>query len=418
LEAVIEPDLATELANEAKKCVHCGFCLSACPTYAVTGDESDSPRGRILLLAEAARDQRVTDKLRYHIDRCIGCEACVPACPSGVRYDRMIELAREVVNKGRPKFDAIYREALFAVFPHQGRVRKASLGLPIAKKLSLVSLQGLGITGARLNALLEQAKVVPAKSNPRESVANPGRTTAGRVLLVAGCIGSVYFTQTNNDFAAVASADGVAVGVLDGDYCCGALSLHGGRRREAKKFARKLIDATGDLEDVNAVVIAAAGCGATMKRYGELLRDDVDYSERAQAFSAKVKDATEYLANLPAISRRGSLEVRVGYHDACHLAFAQGITEEPRRLLESIPGVEVVDIKGLNCCGSGGLYSLEEVELAEQIGAAKQTAAVDASVSVIASANPGCTLQLRKLLPGVEVVHPVTLIRRSIEHGT
>ncbi|MHB8191280.1 MAG: (Fe-S)-binding protein [Ferrimicrobium sp.] len=410
-----------EITSLASRCVHCGFCLAACPTYAVTRAENDSPRGRILLLAEAAaRNTFDSATLRYHFDRCIGCEACVPACPSGVRYDELLDLAWVVINRGRSESDRRFRASIFALFPYRRRVMVLSqIGAALPRKLigSLLSIFGRDTSvSRRLEALVTQAplSVPPRSTNPVRLVAQPQR---GQVGLLRGCIASVYLPETNDDAKWVLSAEGIGVVEPLAQGCCGALSWHGGRLNEARRMASQLIDAFDGLE-CDAIVVTSAGCGSAMKRYKELFVDDQRLGLAADAFSAKVRDVTEYLGTLEPRARRGEYAKRVFYHDACHLRFAQGVVEEPRRLLSEIPGVDLVTSDAIGCCGSGGLYSLEEVELAAAVGELKRISITDLHPDIVASANPGCTLQLRRLLgPDVEVTHPVSIVRASIDAG-
>ncbi len=401
-------------------CVHCGFCLPACPTYAITKDECDSPRGRILLLGEAARSGVVAPSVRRHIDRCIGCEACVPVCPSGVRYDQMLSIARRLVNKKRSISDRMWRAALLKVLPYPERMRPLKrLATLLSGSVSVRLLRQMGPFGSKLAALLLQGWVAGDLGRQADASHREGRSpseTRGRVALVSGCIAATYFQGVTQDARFVLEQEGIAVSVPEGQGCCGALSAHAGETEQAAGFARRMIDAFAP-GDFDAILVTAAGCGAEMKRYPELLENDPAYSERAAGLAGRVMDISEYLCAIDPIAPRGRLVARVAYHEACHLAWAQGIRSEPRRLLNGIPGLEVVESGGLGCCGSGGLYALEEVELADEIGVRKRDAVLATGAAVVASGNPGCSIQLAKILEGVEVIHPVSLLARSLEQG-
>jgi glycolate oxidase iron-sulfur subunit len=393
----------------ASRCVHCGFCLSACPTYQVTAMENDSPRGRIWLMANAARTGEVSDVVRTHLDRCIGCEACVPACPSGVRYDQMLELGRQLANRGRSAADALWRRGAVEAFS-----RVQTLG-PVAERAAgLARLIPPIARGTRVGALVTQARSVQLRR-----VAVHSRIVEGeraRVSLLAGCIAQVAFGATNRDTVEVLAAEGISVLVPRQQSCCGALAWHAGYARSARRMALRVMEQL-DGPRVEAIVVNSAGCGSVMKRYPELFEDGTPERSAAERFSAKVRDVSELLDEFPSVARYRPLGEPVAYHDACHLVFAQGVRAAPRRVLSRLPGLELQPAQGLNCCGSGGLYSLFEPELAAAVGARKVEALRDGP-RVVLSGNPGCTLQLARMLPpGREVIHPVTLLARQLEQA-
>jgi glycolate oxidase iron-sulfur subunit len=396
-------DTITKLAS---RCVHCGFCLAACPTYQVTAMENDSPRGRIWLMANAARTGEVSDVVRTHLDRCIGCEACVPACPSGVRYDQMLELGRQLANRGRPTADALWRRGAVEAFS-----RVQTLG-PVAQRAAgLARLAPKVGTTSRAGALVAQARSVRLRR-----VAVHSRIVEGeraRVTLLAGCIAQVAFGATNRDTVEVLGAEGISVLVPRQQSCCGALAWHAGYVGSARRMARRVM-AQLDGPHVDAIVVNSAGCGSVMKRYAELFAEGTSERSAAERFCAKVKDVTELLDAFEPIGQYGPLHEPVAYHDACHLAFAQGVSAAPRRVLGRVPGLDLRSAQGLNCCGSGGLYSLFEPVLAAEVGARKVEALRDGP-RVVLSGNPGCTLQLSRMLgPDREVIHPVTLLARQL----
>ncbi|MGH9066343.1 MAG: (Fe-S)-binding protein [Acidimicrobiales bacterium] len=443
-------------------CVHCGFCLPACPTYALWGEEMDSPRGRILLMRSALEGEIGLDRTFVaHLDACLGCMACVTACPSGVRYDELIEATRAQIERHhrRPLADRAFRELVFALFPHPGRVRLAAAAGLAYQRLGLAGLVRRRGLLDRMPARLRALEGLMPAVRPGSLVARvPELTPAvgerrARVGLVTGCVQRVFFDRVNAATVRVLAAEGCEVVAPRTQGCCGALMVHAGREAQAVAAARALVDAfegTG----VDAVVVNAAGCGSTLKDYGRLLADDPVYGPRAAALAAKARDVTEVLAGLePRVERRPlgaaapargvaarvlgvagpawgaagselgtggsgrrSAPVRVAYHDACHLAHAQGVRAEPRALLSSIPGLELVELAHPDrCCGSAGIYNLVEPEPAEELGRAKAADVLAAGVDVVATANPGCLLQLHRYLGDeVSLVHPVELVDASI----
>jgi glycolate oxidase iron-sulfur subunit len=399
------------------ECVHCGFCLPTCPTYAVTGDEAESPRGRIYLMGLATRGEApVAGPVTQHLDSCLGCLACVPACPSGVKYNTLIESARPQLDREVPR-DRFFRATVFALFPYPRRLRAAALLGLLYRRLGvrwLTRRSGLlGRMPARVRAL--EGLLPPVRMRDlfsRTRGAEPkqeGRTVA----LLTGCAQRVFFKPVNDATTRVLAAEGCRVAVPKGQGCCGALSLHTGRDQEARAFARRTVDA---FEGYETVVVNVAGCGSVLKEYGELLRDDPDYAERAAAFAGRVRDVSEVLAELEPVARRHPLPLRVAYHDACHLANAQRITREPRDVLRTIPGVELVDVPEEKiCCGSAGVYNLLQPDMAERLGRRKAENLASARPDVVATGNAGCLLQIRRYTEdGPLIMHPVELLDRSI----
>jgi glycolate oxidase iron-sulfur subunit len=376
-------------------CVHCGFCLPACPTYTLWGEEMDSPRGRIQLIGMVESGEVAMDaSVATHLDRCLGCLACVPACPSGVRYDRLIERARVTRREQAPRSprNRLLEAALFAVVPRPRLLKALSwplaLGLRPAALAPRVTLRDLRISPPLLTA---------AAGERRMSVA-----------LLSGCAQRVYFGRVNAAAATALAACGCDVAVPAGQGCCGALHLHSGREREARRRAQATVEA---LSGYDRVVVTAAGCGSAMKEYGELLG-----TAEAERFAGRVCDVTELLAELAPVSQPPpGRPLRVVYQDACHLLHGQGVSEQPRELLRGL-GVELVEIgePGL-CCGSAGIYNILQPRAARQLGERKALAILEAAPDVVATANPGCALQLaaslRRLGRGdLPIVHPVELM--------
>lgn len=395
------------------ECVHCGFCLPACPTYQSWGVEADSPRGRIDLMKGVAEGTLAMNAgVIEHFDRCLGCMGCMTACPSGVRYDLLIEGTRAQIETRarRGPFSRLFREAIFAVFPYPKRMLALA---PLMNLAAALRLQRFIPGGALLPKIDARAA---AQGQPRVTPAKGERRA--RVALVEGCVQRVMFPQVNAATVRVLAAEGCEVVAPDGAGCCGALSLHTGRAEEAKRFARALIERI-EREDADAVIVNVAGCGSAMKQYGELFAGDPQWERRAQAFAERVRDVSEFLASLDPRAPRGRIDAEVAYHDACHLAHAQRIRQEPRDLLCSIPGIRLKEIpNGDQCCGSAGTYNLFEPQSAREIGERKIENVRSTGASVVASGNPGCTLQMQALLRerGVElrIVHPVELLDEAI----
>ena len=405
-------------------CVHCGFCLPTCPTYTLWQEEMDSPRGRIVLM-RAGHDEgeELSAPLVGHLDNCLGCMACVTACPSGVQYDKLIEDARAQVERNwdRPLRERLLREAIFAVFPHPARLRALVPGMWLQSKIDLSRLERRprGRAIARLVALAPKPRLSDAAAHlPEYTPARGDRR--GSVGFLQGCVQRVLFGQVNQATVAVLSAEGYDVHAPRRPRCCGALQLHSGDG-DARTLARATIAA---LEHHDVVLVNAAGCGSAMKDYGHVLRDDPDWRERAEAFSAKVQDVTEFLADVEPRAERGPVAIdTLAYHDACHLAHAQGVRAQPRRLLRGIPGLEVVDPPDWEiCCGSAGIYNLTHPEPAAELGRRKVESLRATSATAIAAANPGCAIQIAAHAEAtgepLRVYHPMELLAESIERGT
>jgi len=432
-------DPAAELRTLASDCVHCGFCLPACPTYQLWGEEMDSPRGRIHLITQILDGTDATAAAAVHLDRCLGCMACVTACPSGVRYDRLIEAARGWAEEdpGQPAGHAplparsvrerAIRAAIFQLFPYPQRLRMAIAPLRAAQRAGLDRLLNRGLAGRlppeaaaalRLAPRPRPARP-PAGSGPRQArgglLGRAGRgqrlgggslpervpargTRRATVGMLTGCVQRVLFPEVNAATADVLAAEGCDVIVPAGQGCCGALSLHGGRRAEAAGFARRAIE-TFEHAAVDAVIVNVAGCGSAMKEYHDLLAGDPLWSERAAALASKVRDLSEFLVELGPAAARRPLDITVAYHPACHLAHAQRIVTQPRELLAGIPGLRLADIADSGtCCGSAGIYNLVQPEPAAELGRRKAAAVAATGADLLVSANPGCTMQISSAL--------------------
>jgi len=415
-------------------CVHCGFCLPACPTYVLWGEEMDSPRGRIYMMQKASEGNAPLDAtFRRHMDNCLGCMACMTACPSGVQYDKLIEDSRAQIERNIPRTaaDSLFRRLLFATFPHPARLRILAAPLFLYQRSGLQSLiRRSGLLKLAPKRLAAMASLLPtvrlssrtlslSKGKGSAFLPNPTTTPRRRVGMLTGCVQQVFFSHVNAATARVLAAEGCEVITPPNQPCCGALMVHSGLEEQAAAMARTLI-ALFEQANVDTIVINAAGCGSTMKAYGHLLRDDPQWAARAQAFSAKCRDISEILCELPPTAPRHPLPLRIAYHDACHLRHAQGIHQQPRQLLAGIPGLEVAEIAESNlCCGSAGVYNLLNPEPAQQLGDRKVANLLATHAAAVVSANPGCLLQLmsglrrrgEKSLPSF---HMVELLDASI----
>ncbi|WP_066947471.1 (Fe-S)-binding protein [Microtetraspora fusca] len=371
-----------------KDCVHCGFCLPTCPTYVLWGEEMDSPRGRIHLMSQHVEGTPVTPEMAGHFDACLGCMACVTACPSGVRYDRLIEQTRAVVEREhvRAPEERAIRELVFALFPYRRRLRALRLPMRLATRLRPLLERVHPSLGAMAELVPPPAR--PVRLPPRVHAVGRRRATVG---MLVGCVQSQFFPQVNAATARVLALEGCDVVIPPRQGCCGALSLHSGR--DARRFAKATIE-TFERAGVEAVVVNVAGCGSSMKEYAEVLKDEPGgWAERAAAL--RVRDLAEYLVELGPVAPRHPLPVTVAYHDACHLAHAQGVRSQPRELLRAIPGLELREIaESAVCCGSAGTYNLFQPGPARELGDRKARHVLATRADVLVSANPGCSMQI------------------------
>ncbi len=383
-------------------CIHCGLCLNHCPTYRVLGLEADSPRGRIYQVLQADSGRLpIGDSFVTHIDRCLDCRACETACPSGVEYGRIVERARAQIEQHykRPwlarrlrryflgtvlrDYHVLARWARLLRWYQRSGVEKFVRATGVLKLLGLAEVEALSPRIDDDFFFNEIGMVFPPEGERR-----------GRVAFLAGCIASVAFAELNRATLRVLTRNGIEVTVPERQRCCGALHAHAGFREEARLLARRNIDALLD-DRFDALLTNAAGCGSTLKEYDDLLAEDPDYAEKAKRFAAKVKDVTEYLAELGLRPPGRALAARVTYQDPCHLAHGQKIRSAPRELLKSI-GSELVEMPHSDhCCGSAGIYNVIETKLSMQILDVKMEDVASVPAEVIATANVGCMLQLR-----------------------
>ena len=402
-------------------CVHCGFCLPTCPTYVLWGEEMDSPRGRIVLMKEG--HDEISAPMVTHLDRCLGCMACVTACPSGVQYDKLIEDARPQIERNveRPPAERAHRRLIFELFTRPGRLRALAPGAAVAQRLGLPRLARRPRVRRRAPRLAAHAAMPPDASGTRALTRLPERfeprgERRGTVALLQGCVQRVFFAHVNEATARVLAAEGFEVHVPRLPRCCGALPLHAGEDGEARRLAKATIEA---LEGYDTVIVNAAGCGSAMRDYGHVLRDEPDWAERAASFSGRVRDVSEFLAEADPRAERRPVELRAAYHDACHLAHAQGVRAQPRELLRAIPGLELLEPDEWQiCCGSAGIYNLVQPEPAAELGERKARNLLDTGAEAVVAGNPGCALQIsahtERLGRPLPVLHPMELLARSI----
>jgi glycolate oxidase iron-sulfur subunit len=493
-----KPDAAqpgtADLASVVSDCVHCGFCLPACPTYQLWGEEMDSPRGRIHLIGQVVDGAPLTPAAVEHFDRCLGCMACMPACPSGVRYNVLIEAARawtddedgdpaggapapgaptssapvtgaaspatagagtgaappQPVPPIRSRRDRAFRAAIFATFPYPRRLRALTGPLRLGQRAGL-DQRMLRSRAARWLPAEMAAALRLAPHAAQRAPALPARVPArgerrAVVGMLTGCVQDVFFSEVNRATARVLAAEGCDVIIPPSQGCCGALSLHSGRATEAARFARSAI-AEFEQAGVDTIVVNSAGCGSAMKEYGALLggahaggpgtggsasgsvsgtgSGSGGWAARSAEFSGKVRDLSEFLAELYEYhggprAERHELPVTAVYHDACHLAHAQRIRQQPRDLLRGIPGVELAEVAdGGMCCGSAGVYNLLQPKAATELGRRKAAAIRATGGRLVVSANPGCSLQIASAMSAdggtpVPVVHIAQVLDASL----
>ena len=443
--------LATNLPrflDEAKSlaCIHCGLCLGSCPTYLETGNENDSPRGRIYLM-RALQEGRLplVETAVRHIDNCLGCRACEAACPSGVHYGELLEATRDHIERHhrRSPFQTLLRRVLIErVFPHPGRMKLALVparlikwlgvgrclpkflrdalallpdemregDLPELSRAGEAGSQELGVRSTELRSPL----ILTPDSSLLPGIRSPAR---GRVGFVRGCVMNVLFGRTNENTIHLLNLAGYDVVTPRDQGCCGALHAHGGNLAAARAAARANLDAFSR-EALDAIIINAAGCGSTLKEYAHLLPDD----PRAAAFSGKVKDLSEFLVEsgpLSTLNFQLSTQ-RVSFHDACHLAHAQRITHAPRVLVKAVAGDNYVEMPESDvCCGSAGSYNLTEPVMAERLQVRKVENILRSGATCVVTTNPGCLLQMRAGLDKagaghVETIHLADYLARAL----
>jgi len=402
------------------RCVHCGLCLNACPTYRELHVEMDSPRGRIYQMAQVANGAAITPSYVEHIELCLACRGCETACPSGVEYGRLVEAARAEIEQNirRPWHVRLLRHIVFRkVLPSRLYLETVGAFLYVYQASGLRNL--VRVLGFLPRGLRDVESLAPDIETPfffRDyGRAIPSESAARyRVAFLGGCIANISFARLNEATVRVLRKNGCDVWIPAGQTCCGALHVHSGLRDEARQLARRNIDALA-AGQFDAIITNAAGCGSTLKEYDELLEHDPVYSEKARHFSIRVKDVTEFLASIELNPNLGALREAVTYQDSCHLAHGQKIRSAPRKLLESVPGLELREMPLSDlCCGSAGVYNVLHTGMALALLRKKMDTVNSTGAQVIATANPGCMLQLRagvqRFGRGQRVAHVVEIL--------
>jgi len=408
---------------ELYQCVHCGLCLNECPTYRVLHIESESPRGRIHLV-RAAAEGRIEPNERFgdHIYLCLMCRACETACPSGVQYGRIAEAAREILGpQGSPLARAIQKFAFTQLLTSPQMLRTVARLLRFYQKSGVQRLVR-ALLPARLKEMEAMLPPIPDRFfKPSAELLPAIGDRRARVAMLGGCVMSLLFADINEATARVLRRNGCDVLIPKAQGCCGALNIHNGETRMAKVMARRNIDAFLNA-GVDAVIVNAAGCGAAMKEYGHLLRDDSAYRDKAQRFGQMVKDASEFLAGIGLLGPLGRIEMTVTYQDPCHLAHGQKVRAQPRALLAAIPGLRLIEMEGSDhCCGSAGIYNLTQPEMSQELLKEKMISIAATSAKAAVAPNPGCMLQLRygarRYGPEMSVFHLMELLNRAYGAG-
>ncbi len=404
-----------------QKCIHCGFCIQACPTYRQTGVELASPRGRLALMRAVAEGKLPVDEgFADPLHLCLGCRACESACPSGVPYGRLLEEARALAAPvRRPPWHVHF--AMRHLLPYPRRLRALGALLRAAQRLGLLRLLP-GAAGALARALPTRSNREAATTKAPGPTGPPGSDpgAAHSALFFHGCVQEAFLTQQNRAALRVLEACGSPCAIPEGQTCCGALHAHYGDLQTARELARRNIAAFE--HHPGPIINHAGGCGAHLKEYGRLLADDPAWAERARAFAARVRDLSEWLAEIGRLEEAlGPVEATVTYQDSCHLAHGQKVRAEPRRLIRAIPGVEYREMfQADQCCGSAGIYNLLHPQMAGRVLDEKMAHARATGAAVIVTANPGCYLQMRQgvqrhgLAGRVEVLSLAELLDRSL----
>jgi glycolate oxidase iron-sulfur subunit len=411
-------------------CVHCGLCLPACPTYTQNGHEGDSPRGRIQLMLGLAEGKiEATPSVRKHLDLCLDCRGCETACPSGVVYHELLEETRARLAETRPpsRQDRFMRWLFFNVFVEPTRLKIALLPARVLQKLGLYGLlRRSGATKLLPPQLRKMEQMLPSRGRlwpkslqPRTAGAGTPTKTVG---FFGGCVGSVMFDDVNRMAVELIAAAGADVVAPTAQGCCGAIHHHNGAHEPAAELARRNIDAflPQGRPGADFITTGIAGCGAMLREYDVLLRDDPHYAERAREFVRRVRDVSEVLLELGLASRlEHPVNETITYHDACHLAHAQKVTAAPRKLLAAIPGLKVVALPESDmCCGAAGTYNLQHPEMATQLAERKLRNIRTTGAATVATGNVGCSMHIGSEAAArgrpLRVVHPVELLHRSV----
>ncbi len=405
--------------DEIYKCIHCGICLPECPTYRVLKVETESPRGRIHL-SRAVAEGRIEPNERFeeHIYLCLGCRACESVCPSGVRFGKILESAREIIGPtGSPLSRFFTNVVLRGLLPSPARLRVFARILRLYQKGALKSILHKFLPDSFIQAESLLPDIPESFFSPEEETFSPIGEKRFRIGFISGCVMSILFGDVNEATIRVLRRNGCEVVTPKNQTCCGALNVHNGETKVAKEMARRNIDAFLE-RDLDAIIINSAGCGAMLKEYGELLSNDPKYSEKAEIFSRKVKDVSEFLMQIPLDRNLGRLDLKVTYQDPCHLAHGQRIRNQPRDLIRSIPGIQLIEMEASDrCCGSAGIYNLTHPEMSQVILDEKMENIRKTGADTIIAPNPGCMIQIKSGIKkhnlDMEVLHIAELLDRA-----
>ncbi|CAH0344340.1 (Fe-S)-binding protein [Bacillus sp. CECT 9360] len=408
--------------NKWADCVHCGMCLESCPTYELTGQEQHSPRGRVHLIKSVAEGKlEVNEQFMDPVFTCLDCRACTTACPADVDVGGLIEEARGQIRQAMPLTGwkgSVSKLFLQGIFPHQNRLNSMGNLLKfyqksgmqkVVRKTKLINVMPRHLV--EMEAIMPEVKEPVRKKYKNEKVIKAKGETRHEVSFLTGCVMDVMFSDINESTINVLTRNGNDVNIPQNQTCCGALHVHAGDRETGRKLAKQNIEAFKDSEKV---IVNAAGCGCAMQEYSELFRDDPQWHEKAEEFSAKVEDITKYLHDTGYEKPKAKLNNRITYHDACHLAHGQGVRQEPRDILLDIPGVEMVHMPNADrCCGSAGIYNITNPEMAGAVLESKMQN-VPEDVEMISMGNPGCMLQMaigvQKYGKNQKIVHTIQLL--------
>ncbi|MBS96728.1 MAG: (Fe-S)-binding protein [SAR202 cluster bacterium] len=399
------------------KCVHCGLCLSSCPTYTVLGKETDSPRGRIAYMKAIYEEKTdLTPRIVSHLDSCLQCRACESVCPSGVPFGRLMEHTKSyIVNQKKYSFfRSVINKFLYKiVFPKPFILSLTSIAIKVYKSLQIHKIRIIKPTF--MTPLDKMITDTPKEVFRAEGSVFYSSTTDNKksVALLSGCVMPIVQSDTMRATVRVLNKNGCDVFVPELQKCCGALNIHGGDLEGAKSLAKANIDAFIEL-DIEAIIVVSGGCGAIMKEYYDLFQNDPDYLEKAIKFSSKVKDIAEYLIEIPIIKPEKKLNYNVTYQDSCHLSNVQKITTPPRKLLEEIEGITIIEMEDNKCCGAAGVYSLFHKEMSSVLAGSKMDSIESTRADVVISGNPGCMIQINgeasKRKSSIKVMHLVDIL--------
>lgn len=421
--------MTTNIDEKTMKCIRCGFCLDACPTFRLTGQETLSPRGRIYLVKSWRQGIiPMGEDVVHALDTCLGCRACETACPSGVEYGMILEMARSQIelNQARPATQSFARAQLLATLTNPGRLAASLKAAGLFGKLTQGKMPGF--VSRMLSGNDDVAVSLPVTKGPVKVNSLPERSPAigakrHTVGILAGCVMRVLFGETNTATVRVLQQNGCEVVAPRVAGCCGAFHLHSGFEAESKTRMRSLLDAFEPyLGQLDAIIVNSAGCGSTMKEYGELLAEDPAYRDIAKAFSSKVRDVSEWLIEIGMTPPSRPLNATVSYHDACHLAHGQKVRLQPRQLLQKIPGLTLVEMdESDTCCGSAGVYNITQPEMARRLLDRKLGHIRATKATIIATGNPGCLSWIQQGAQeqglNLRICHPVELLDEAYSHA-